>query len=161
MPSALSETLPDSLEAQLVYGIAEQLAAWDIVAWSDPRDEDADPYTADTIRPTYLGPDEPATAPDERVLITAAPLVHITARTVEVPVGFNWRGPEDSDPLGGLSFTGMLYRRLHRYGPALFGTVRVGAVLFRSAGSIGRDHRRRPGATANYAFRGQLASVNQ
>lgn len=148
--------VPDSMEATLADAVALQLAAWEIVSYRGRTTafEDGD------NRPLYLGPDEPVNAPAERVLLTVRPSLVIRGRIAETQIGFNWRGPENGDPLAAVSFTGMLYRRLHRLAHFAFGTVHVGLVRQLSAGSIGRDSRQRPGATANYSFRGLNPSVN-
>lgn len=157
MPSAELDDLL-TIEAELALGIAAQLAEWDIAAWSGGIDvEYPDPMPA---RPIYLGPDEPANTPDERVLLTVKPAMPVRGRITETPVSFNWRGADGGDPLDGLRFTGLLYRRLHRLAHFQFGVVRVGLVRQTSAGTIGRDSRRRPGATANYLVRGLNPTAN-
>lgn len=147
----------DSLEALLVVGLATELAAWGIGTY------DENGYAPDAVLPIYFGPDEPANTPDERLLLTVRTWIPGTTgpRVGETPVGFNWRGPADADPLAAVNFLGLLYRRLHRLSHHSFGPVRVGLVRRSSAGAIGRDTNRRPGATATYMFRGLLASVNQ
>jgi len=144
------------MEAGLALGLAEALAEWDIVSYSD-----AAKYGTDDVRPLYFGPNEPANTPDERVLLTVRPSAIVRGQIAATSVGINWRGGVGADPLDGLNFTGLLFRRLHRLSHYQFGAVRVGAVLFNSAGNIGSDASRRPGATANYTFRGLLPSVNR
>lgn len=152
MPTAA----PDTLEATLARALATQLAAWDIVTYRASGE-----YQSADVRPLYLGPDEPANAPAERVLLTVSPVVPLRGLIGEIPVSFNYRGAEGAGAFVGLNFAGLLRRRLHKLAHFTFGTVPVGLVRETSAGSIGRDGRRRPGATANYLFRGQFAgSVN-
>lgn len=151
-----SPVLSDALEVQLAHGLAQQLADWDIVSYAGP---DA-AYEADAVRPLYFGPDEPANSPDERVLLTVRPATKVRGSIVVVPVGFLWRGPVGSIAQDGLNFTGMLFRRLDRLSHHAFGTARVGAVLYQNAGTLGTDTKRRASASANYLFRGILASVN-
>ncbi len=153
MPSA---TLSNALEVELAHGIAQALADWDIVTYTGP---DAT-VPADAVRPLYFGPDEPANTPDERVLLTVRPAVKIRGQIVGVPVALLWRGEPGTIAQDGLNFTGLLFRRLDRLSHYTFGTVRVGAVLYQSAGTLGPDTKRRASASANYLFRGILASVN-
>jgi len=157
MPS----TVRDSLQALLVDGLAQQLADWDVVSY-EPTGE-YDPI-ADFPRPVYFGPDEPANAPAERVLLTVrTPLTLASSSrssTVDVPVGINWRGPEGGDQLAAANFLGLLSRRFRRMGKITLGTIPVNGVRLSSAGTIGRDSRRRQGATATYLFRCREASAN-
>lgn len=157
MPSQVRE----GLEVQLAVGLAAQLAAWDVVSYV------ADGvYPSGVVRPLYFGPDEPVNAPDERVILTPRTALEVgpSRRTVEVPVGFNWRGRPQTDAggqhyLDGLDFLSMLRRRLPRFAGTL-GGIPVSGVRHESSGSIGNDSRRRPGATATYLFRCRLVGVN-
>lgn len=153
MPS----TMRDSLESALAAGLGARLAAWDIVTFSADQT-----YDLDALRPAFYGPDEPPNAPDERVLLTVRTPIPVpdTRKTVDVPVGFNWRGTAGGDPLEGGRFLGLLKRRLHRFGPAMFGEIPVAIVRFQNGGTIGRDSRRRLGATATYHFRCREATAN-
>lgn len=152
MPGA---DITDGLEAQLVLGLLEALDAWELLTWS----ADA-AYAPTVIRPAFIGPDEPANAPAERVIVTPRTPRRLTVRTVDVPVGINYRGPEDGDELGGTNYLGQLRRRLYRLPARSFGAVRVNGVRIQDEGPIGRDSRRRVGATATYLFRCREALVN-
>lgn len=151
MPS----TAPDSIETLLALGIAAELGESDIVTYAP-----SGTYPADAVRPLYFGPDEPANTPDERVLLTVRPAVPTRGRIGVVTAGISWRGPVDGDPLAGLNFVGLLFRRLHRLDHHAFGAVRVGTTRQTSAGTLGRDARRRPAASANYLFRLLHPSAN-
>lgn len=145
----------DGLEAQLALGVLDALDSWDVLTWSA-----ASAYPADAIRPAFIGPDEPANTPGERVIVTPRAPRRITRQTVDVPLAFNYRGPVDGDELGPLNFVGLLRRRLEFLPRRSFGAVRVTAVREQDAGAIGRDANRRAGATATYLFRCREALVN-
>jgi hypothetical protein len=155
MPGA--ESFQSSTESLLTLGFAAQLDAWGIGTWEAEAD-----YTAVSVRPIYLGPDEPANAPDERIILTVRSPRPVTGspRTVDVPIGINWRGPADGDQHGAIDFLGVLHRRLDHLGPRTFGSVPVNGLRRQDAGPIGRDSRRRAGATATYLFRCRPALVN-
>jgi hypothetical protein len=154
MPSA---TLPDSLEAALVLGLAEQLGTWDIVTF-----EASGEYDVDAVRPVYLGPNEPVNAPDDRVVLVArTPLaVGESRRTVDVPVGIGWRSAVDADPLEAVKFLGLIRRRLVRLGRVDLGGIPVNGVRHQYSGALGRDTARRLGASATYLFRCREATAN-
>ncbi len=119
MPS----TMPDGLEAQLVLGLLDALDAWDLLTWSPDA-----AYASDAVLPAFIGPDEPANAPAERVIVTPRTPRRLTTRIVDVPVGINYRGPEDGDELAATNYLGLLRRRLYRLPATRFGDVRVNGV---------------------------------
>lgn len=154
MPS----TMPDTAEARIAEGLAEQLAAWDIVTYL----ADDATYPADAVRPLYFGPADPPNAPDERVLLTASSGVRVpeTRRQLDVPVAILWRGEPDADPLEALNFLGLLGRRfvgMHRLNLA---GVPVNGIRRAYAGTIPPDASRRPSASVRYLFRCREASAN-
>lgn len=151
MPSAM----PDGLEARVALGFLTKLDEWDLVTWSE-----TEPYTAETVRPAYLGPSEPANAPHERVIVTARTALQIRGQIVDVPLGVAWRGPVDGDDLQGVNFLGLLARRLYRIGPLELGGVRVAGARIESSGVLPRDSSRRLMATATILFRARIASAN-
>jgi hypothetical protein len=158
MPS----TARDSLEALLALGLAVALDGWDFGTYRD-----AGAYLEDDTRPIYFGPDDPAAAPDDRLLLTprTARPVAGTRKTVDVPIAIAWRGPRrtatsNPDPLGAVNMLGLLKRRLHRYGPAIFGTIPVSIVRMQDGGALPADEHGRLSASTTYLFRCREATAN-
>ena len=157
MPSAID----DGRTAALLDGLATALAEWDIASYN------AAGYGANPpLRPIYFGPNEPATAPAERLILTPGVELLSAGRISQLAIGFNYRGPAPTDsaaadPLGPQNMLDLLYRRLHKLAHYTFGTVPIGLVTRQSSGMIGQDAKRRYGGSATYLFRGRIGSVNE
>lgn len=154
MPLNLSDPIAEGRTAQLLDGLAAELAAWDIASYERTR------YDGSQLRPIYFGPNEPVDSPPERLILTPSGSYIQRGNITVNPIGFNYRGPVGGDALGPQNFLDMLERRLHKLAHHTFGQVRIGLVWRQSAGLIGKDTSRRYGGSATYLFRGINPSVN-
>ena len=150
MPSVVR----DGIETLVAVGLCAQLAAWDLVEWSEGE------IPAGAVRAARLGPVEPPNMPDERVLVTPRPAIVVRGQVVDLPIGIAWRGAVDADPLQGLNFLAALQRRLYRLPPITLGGARVSGARVESSGMLPPDTARRPAATASILFRARIPSAN-
>lgn len=158
MSSTVADLAP-GIVSQLVVGLGAQLADWELCTF-----ESSAPYAVDAVKPTYIGPNEPANAPDSRILLTGGRGIPVlsTRRTYDYPVTIAWRlAPW---PAGNVNhandFLDTLRRRLVGLGPITLGGIPVNGVRFAYDGVLARDSRQRHEAVARYLFRAREASAN-
>jgi hypothetical protein len=153
--------MPHSYELQLLGGIAGFLNDHELGSWDDFG---ATPYTEDTVRPIFIGPDMP-TYPDECITLTPGVRSYMRA-DILTGVQIRLRGKKVDGTAGNDAVStdvsdwaqqvmDVFYPNGFPLTATQFGSVRVGAVIPGDALPLSRDANGRFGYIQNFGFRGR------